>query len=101
MKRNKKLILLSSIAIPATTLLVVAISCSVNKYTEKDSEEQKVQYKQAYDKNGQRAYKLVDSLVMTNDKALVPDQKYYIATNDYLAIGSDQYAMLDYAKSPK
>lgn len=56
---------------------------------------------QAYDKDGQRAYRLVDNSVMINDKALVADQKYYIATNDYLAIGGDQYAMLDYAKSPK
>ncbi|MGV2393493.1 UNVERIFIED_CONTAM: 5'-nucleotidase C-terminal domain-containing protein [Campylobacter lari] len=44
-----------------------------------------------------RAYKLVENSVRINGKEINPEGTYYIATNDYLAVGGDDYTMLNYS----
>ncbi|QCZ36976.1 bifunctional metallophosphatase/5'-nucleotidase [Mycoplasma nasistruthionis] len=51
------------------------------------------------DKN-KKVYSAVEDSIKINDKAINPESFYYIATNDYITTGGDQYEMLAYQKHP-
>ncbi|UUM19039.1 bifunctional UDP-sugar hydrolase/5'-nucleotidase [Mycoplasma sp. 1018B] len=49
----------------------------------------------ATENNKKYTYAIKEGTLKINNKDIVDDQKYYLITNDYLAVGGDQYEMIN------